>query len=94
MDGKFDGKGTLWDTLQAVENQAIRDWLGLPKSAGGMMVSAVQTKEKDYPLAVGDVITKIGDTPIDSKGFVKVGDSLNLFFGYLLPSAIVDGKVP
>jgi hypothetical protein len=50
--------------------------------------------EKDYPLAVGDVITKIGDTPIDSRGFVKVGDSLNLYFGYLIPSAVVDGKVP
>ncbi|MEI8214182.1 MAG: trypsin-like peptidase domain-containing protein [Planctomycetota bacterium] len=93
-DGKFDGKGNLWDALQTVENPALRDWLGLPKSAGGLMVSSVQTIEKDYPLKPGDVITKIGDTPIDSKGFVKIGDSLNLFFGYLVPSTIADGKVP
>jgi S1-C subfamily serine protease len=93
-DGKFDGKGALWDTFQTVENPAIRDWLGLPKSGGGLMVSALQPIGQDDPLAVGDVITKIGDTPIDSRGFVKVGDSLNLFFGYLVPGAIVDGKVP
>jgi S1-C subfamily serine protease len=93
-DGKFDGKGALWDTFQTVENPAIRDWLGLPKSGGGLMVSALQPIGQDHPLAVGDVITKIGDTPIDSRGFVKVGDSLNLFFGYLVPGAIVDGKVP
>lgn len=93
-DGKFDGKGALWDSLQTVENPAVRDWLGLSKSAGGLMVSALQSKDKDYPLAVGDVITKIGDTPIDSRGFVKVGDSLNLHFGYLIPSTVVDGKLP
>lgn len=93
-DGEYDGKLALWDTLQTVENPAIRDWLGLPKTAGGLMVSAVQTTDKDHPLEVGDLITKIGDTPIDSRGFVKVGDSLNLYFGYLIPNAVVDGKLP
>lgn len=92
-DGSFDGKHYLYDALQTVENADLRAWLGLPKSTGGLMVSAIQTTFEDYPLKVGDVITKIGDTPIDSKGFVKVGDSLNLSFGFLVPQNVTDGKL-
>lgn len=92
-DGKFDGKPYLFDSLQTVENPDLREWLGLPKNTGGLMVSAIQTSFEDYPLKVGDVITKVGDTPIDSKGFVKVGDSLNLSFGFLVPQNVTDGKL-
>ena len=93
-DGKFNGKPSFSDSLQTVENPALREWLGLPKTTGGLMVSAIIAPQPDHPLQVGDVITKIGATSIDAKGFVKLGDSLNVQFAYLIPSTAVDGKLP
>ena len=41
---------------------------------------ALQSDAPDYPLKQWDVITHIGDKPIDSQGNVKVNDSLRLLF--------------
>ncbi len=93
-DNEYTGRPTFWDSLQTVENPALRTWLGLPKTTGGLMVSSLQSSSPDNPLQVGDVITKLGPHAIDSKGLVKVGDSLNLSFRYYIPELIEAGKLP
>ena len=37
-----------------------------------------------YPLKTWDVITRIGDTPIDDQGMVKLGPDLRVNFFYLV----------
>ena len=39
--------------------------------------------EASYPLKEWDVITHIGDTPIDNQGMVKLDKDLRVSFGYL-----------
>jgi S1-C subfamily serine protease len=91
-DGKFDGKPQIWDYLLSTENEALRAKLGLQKEAG-MVVYRPFSTASDYPLKKWDVITHIGDEPLDSQGNVKVNDSLRLQFQYLIPKLVKDGRV-
>lgn len=92
-DGKYDGKSHLWDSFQTVENPALRAKLKLPKNEGGVMVNALRDAGSDYPLRIGDVVTKIGPHDIDSQGNVKVNE-LTLSFTYFCPLISQNGKVP
>jgi hypothetical protein len=47
-----------------------------------------------YPLKTWDVITKIGDTPVDDQGMIKLGANLRVRFQYLIQQIAKDGKVP
>ncbi|MFO0945501.1 MAG: serine protease [Planctomycetota bacterium] len=69
-DGKYDGKPHLWDVWQTAENDALRDWLKLPKDLGGCMVFSSHRPD-DSPLKIGDVITKVGPHSLDRNGNVK-----------------------
>lgn len=40
------------------------------------------------------MITRIGDTPVDLQGMVKVGDTLRVNYRYLVQKVAKDGKVP
>src|SRR5687768_17825816 len=51
---------------------ALRRRLGLPKSVNGVMIAQPYGANSDYPLQEWDVVTKIGDMPIDSDGKVAV----------------------
>src|SRR4029077_5138718 len=57
-DSKYDGKPQLYDFLQTVENDALRQRLILPAGVTGVMVTEPYRQDPDYPLKEWDVITR------------------------------------
>ena len=47
-----------------------------------------------YPLKEWDVITKIGNTPVDDQGMIEVDGNLRIHFKYLVQKVAKGGKVP
>jgi S1-C subfamily serine protease len=92
-DGVYDGKPSMYDDLQTLENPALREFLKLDKSVEGMVVHHPD-KPDPYPLKEWDVITHIGDTPIDNQGTIKVGKDLRVQFAYEIQRVAKDGKLP
>jgi len=93
-DGKYDGKPALFDDLQTLENPALRSYLKLPAAAEGMVVHKPYKKDADYPLKEWDLITKIGDQPVDDQGMIKVGDGLRVNFVYEIQHIVTNNTVP
>ncbi len=93
-DGVYDGKPQVFDLVQTVENEALRKRLGLPKSINGIMISQPYSNDPNYPLQEWDVITKIGDVPIDSDGKVAVRYDLRLSSSYLVQKYARNGYLP
>jgi S1-C subfamily serine protease len=93
-DGRYDGKPSLSEQWQALENEALRARLGLVKSVRGIMVREPRRRDASYPLKEFDVVTAIGDKAIDNEGMVQVADNLRLGFLYLVPRLARDGSVP
>jgi S1-C subfamily serine protease len=90
-DGRYDGKPAMHDELQTLENPALRAFLKLDKGVAGMVVH--EPFGKQSPLKVWDVITHIGDTPVDDQGMVQLGPNLRVRFRYLVQKLARDGKV-
>ena len=93
-DGHYDGKPAMHDTLQTLENPALRSFLKLPPNVEGMVVHKPYKDDPAYPLKEWDVITKIGDTPVDDQGMMKLGDNLRVRFEYEVQHIITNGAVP
>jgi S1-C subfamily serine protease len=96
-DGHYDGKPTMYDHLQTLENDALRGMLKLDKKAAGMVVHKTDRDEEAYPLKEWDLITKIGDTDVDNTGMItlKKGKSnLRVRFQYLIQQLARDDKLP
>lgn len=93
-DGHYDGKPALFDKFQTLENAALRSYLKLDKSVQGIIVHSPESTNSDYPLKEWDVITKIGDTPIDDQGMVKLGSNLRVHFTYFVQKITRNGKLP
>ena len=93
-DGHYDGKPALFDSLQTLENPALRKYLNLDPSVQGMVVQRPAQAGASYPLKEWDVITHIGDTPIDNQGSVKIGPDLNVRFQYRVQQLAKNGKLP
>lgn len=93
-DGRYDGKPAMFDELQSLENPALRAFLRLGRDVEGIVVHRPDPVGPDYPLREWDVITRVGDTPVDNEGMVKVGDSLRVRFQYLFQRLARDGRVP
>ena len=93
-DGHYDGKPAMYDELQTLENPALREYLKLDKSVEGMVVHRPDKTEAAYPLKEWDVITHIGDTPIDNQGMVKIDKDLRVHFAYMIQRLTKDGKLP
>ncbi len=91
-DGVYEGKPRFRDETQTMENDAIREKLGLAKNVGGAMVTAPQQDSDAYPLKRGDVILKIGEQPLDNASRVQVEGDLQLPFHYLVPKVAREGK--
>jgi S1-C subfamily serine protease len=91
-DGRYDGKPAMHDELQTLENPALRAFLKLDKGVSGIVVHEPFGKES--PLKVWDVITRIGDVPVDDQGMVQLGPNLRVRFQYLVQKVARDGKVP
>src|SRR6202041_960760 len=92
--GHYDGKPAMYDELQTLENPALRDYLKLDKSVEGMIVHRPYKTDASYPLKEWDVLTRIGDTPIDNQGMIKLDKDLRVSFAYLIQRVATDGKVP
>jgi len=93
-DGRYEGKLAMFDDLQTLENPALRAFLKLDKSVEGMVVHKPFKKDPAYPLKEWDVITKIGDTPVDNQGMIKLGANLRVRFHYLIQHIATNGTVP
>jgi S1-C subfamily serine protease len=93
-DGHYDGKPAMQGDLQTLENPALRLFLKLPANTEGMVVHKPYKNDAAYPLKEWDVITKIGDTPVDDQGMIKLGDDLRVNFEYLVQHIATNGAVP
>src|ERR1017187_207399 len=88
-----EGKPTMFDELQTLENPALRAFLKLDKSTEGIVVHKPYGKGADYPLKKWDLITRIGANKIDDQGMVQLGDNLRIRFQYLIQKLTKNGKV-
>src|ERR1700691_682047 len=93
-DGVYDGKASMYDDLQTLENPALREFLKLDKSVEGMVVHRPDKTDASYPLKEWDVITRIGDTPIDNQGMVKIDKDLRVNFAYMIQRVTKNDKLP
>jgi hypothetical protein len=92
--GHYVGKASMHDDLQTLENPALREYLKLDKSVEGMVVHRPDKSDAAYPLKEWDVISRIGDTPIDNQGMVKIDKDLRVNFAYMIQKLAKDGKLP
>jgi S1-C subfamily serine protease len=92
-DGHYDGKPAMYDDLQTLENPALRDYLKLDKSIEGMVVHHPAHMDAAYSLKEWDIVTRIGDAPIDNQGMVKIDKDLRVNFQYLIQQVAANGKV-
>src|SRR6202167_5173850 len=93
-DGRYDGKPAMYDDLQTLENPALREYLKLDKSVEGMIVHRPDKTDASYPLKEWDVLTRIGDIPIDNQGMIKLDRDVRVSFAYQIQRLAKDGKVP
>ena len=91
-DGRYDGKPAMYDDVQTLENPALRDFLKIDKAVEGVVVQRPYRSDPDYPLREFDVITRIGDYPIDNQGMVKLGN-LRVRFQYRVQQLAHAGKL-
>lgn len=92
-DGTYDGKSQMFEIIQTIENSALRQRLGLPPGINGVMVAEPYRRDADYPLKEWDVITQIGDSPIDADGKVAVRYDLRVSAAYLVQKFAKDGRI-
>ncbi len=92
--GHYDGKPGMYDDLQTLENPALRQFLKVDPSVRGMVVHRPNDDSASYPLKQWDVITHIGDAPIDDEGMIKASNNLRLNFAYLIQKLAHGGTVP
>ena len=93
-DGHYDGKPAMYDDLQTLENPALRAYLHLPEPSQGMVVYRPFDSSPNYPLKEWDVVTKIGDVPVDDEGMIKLGDTLRVRFPYMVQKLAEKNAVP
>jgi len=92
--GHYQGKPGMYDELQTLENPALRGFLKLDPAVRGMIVHRPDDSSPDYPLKQWDVITRIGDQPIDDEGMVSIRNNLRVGFAYLIQHSARNGSVP
>ena len=93
-DGRYDGKPAMYDELQTLESPSLRSFLHLDKSVTGMVVHRPRLTENAYPLREWDVITRIGEWPIDDQGRVELNHDLRVAFQYRVQQIARNGSVP
>ncbi|MDR3673020.1 MAG: trypsin-like peptidase domain-containing protein [Holophaga sp.] len=89
--GEAYRKPALFDDLPTLENPALRAFLKLDKSVQGVVVH--QPYGPGNPLKVWDVITQIGDCPVDDQGMIQLRPNLRVNFRYQVQRLARDGKV-
>ncbi|GAC1454057.1 MAG: S1C family serine protease [Steroidobacteraceae bacterium] len=92
--GRRYAKPAMYDELQTLENPALRAYLKLDSSVRGAVVYRPFEGAGPSPLRQWDVITHIGNTPIDDEGMIQAGDNLRLAFQSQIQKVAHDGTVP
>lgn len=92
-DNKYDGKPSLLDVTQTLENPTVREYLKLDKSVEGCIVHKPFEVAANAGLKEWDVITHIGETPIDNQCMVKLKPSVRVMFKYKVQQVAAKGKV-
>ena len=92
-DGRYDGKPSLPIEVQKLESQTLRDSQHLDKKTGGVLVRKIHRPDP-YPLAVDDVLTKIGNYSIDKIGMVRIEGDRAFKFQYLVQRLEHEGRIP
>ncbi|HSY44032.1 MAG TPA: trypsin-like peptidase domain-containing protein, partial [Candidatus Acidoferrum sp.] len=93
-DGQYHDKPRMDDECQALLNPALRSFLKLGKSVQGVIVCEPAETNEDYPLKKWDVITKIGNSPVDDEGAVNLNGGLHVYFKYLVQKDGKNGMIP
>lgn len=93
-DGRYDGKPAIFDDFQPLENPALRAFLKIEKGVTGVVIDEPYIPGPDYSLKKWDVLTKIGDVPIDDQGMVKLPGMPRVSFRYLVQKTARNGKAP
>ena len=93
-DGRYDGKAFSQDELQRLENPALRRFLKLDNTVKGLVVHRPHSSADTYPLKKWDIVTHIGNAPVDDQGMVKAGADLRVSARYLVQKIAVNGSVP
>jgi S1-C subfamily serine protease len=93
-DGRYDGKPSIYDSSQTLENPALRAYLKIEKSTTGVVVIEPFGRETETPLRKWDVVTKIGETTIDDLGMIKPAGMPRVSWRYQVQRIARDGKVP
>lgn len=93
-DGHYDGKPAILDSMQTLQNPALRAFLKVDKNVRGIVVDRPESDDPSYPLKKWDVITHIGSVPVDDEGMVRVNGWLRVLYGYMAQRATEHGKLP
>lgn len=93
-DGHYDGKPLLFGEFQSLANSTQRSFLKLAPSTEGIIVEKPDSDNPAYPLKKWDVITHIGDVPLDSMGTIKLNDDVRVSFKYMIQKLVTNGVVP
>src|SRR5262245_25036183 len=93
--GRHDGKPLLASNFlfQGLENSALRRKFKVDASVRGVLVQVPSENEEKSPLKSFDVLTKIGDYPIDNRGQVQLKNGMRAPFLYLVPRLARDQAV-
>lgn len=83
-DGTYEGRPRIFIGGQDLENDGLRDSLGLPDDVKGVLAT-VENTWLAGDIKVGDVITGIGDYDIDNTGTIEIRDDLRVSFAYAAP---------
>lgn len=92
-DGRYDGKPALFQSMQPLQNPALRAFAKVPKGQTGVLVSD-PLPEPGNPFKRWDVLTHVGDVPVDDEGMVRIGEQLRVRAPYLLQKLAKNGAVP
>ncbi|WP_317202933.1 S1C family serine protease [Janthinobacterium sp.] len=92
--GRKEGKPAMFDYVRTLENPAMRAFLKLDKAVEGAVVQRPLRADAAYPLKEWDVITRIGDYPIDNQAMVRLNAGSRVRFQYRIQQLAKDGAVP
>ena len=93
-DGKYNGKPVLLDVTQTFENPVVREYLKLDKSVEGCIIHRAYSNGEEPALKEWDVITHIGETPIDNQCMVKLKPNVRVMFKYKVQQNAAKGMLP
>ncbi len=92
--GRTYAKPAMFDELQSLQNPALRAFLHAGPLVRGLVVTRPDDAGADYPLRRWDILTRIGDTPIDDEGMVKISPLLRVNFQYMIQKIAPADEVP